>query len=250
MKINSENIIDWTHLRFIALGSLVNKLPDLLEKDFNDDATLLLSLKNQYNPTFKNDVYSRGYKTFSDLENLERIEPETYKEFNRQIGIELNIAKLEGDLFEAKLNFERIAMSSIYLMVLAHFEDCLRRTCDVVKEELKCSLKWDDLRGSTLDSFKNYINKVLNIHFDFNISNEWKLLREYQIIRNFIIHNGGIIDDSEQSKKVMLIIEQNEYKLFDLFGQINLSRNYIIEVIRNADNFFVNLFNALEEEGI
>jgi len=244
MLNNDLKIIqDWIHYKLIHIYSLTEKLNSLILKDMDDNKSKINELKNHQIPNFKESIYERGYKTPRELKELEKVEPETVKEFNRQFWISIKLIWEESQIAMAENSFLQLNNSSIFLLTIAHFENGLRLLCEYYKKERKITLSWRDLKGSSLDVYKNYFIKVVGLNYNFGKSTKWSEMRESYLIRNFLIHKGGILDDSEQSKKALVIASKNKLLKFNESYELIISKDYLNNVIEVADNFYLDFFN-------
>ena len=98
---------------------------------------------------------------------------------------------------------------------------------------------WTSLEGgSTLNSVKKYFQNSSIINYDVGNSYYWATLALHYKVRNIIIHKGGLIDESQNSK---MVIENLPSIIKDNGLLINL--DFLNDVNENA----YLLFNDIED---
>ncbi|MFZ1520078.1 MAG: hypothetical protein WAU11_14970 [Ignavibacteriaceae bacterium] len=244
----TEKLIEtekWIRIKLIQISLLLEKMNDLLNSDIKNQKEKVDNLKIKNNPKFMDSVYKRGYKTINDIKKLEKLEPLTAMKYQKQIWISLKLDWEETKLNLAKDNFHQLTLKSIFLLIMAHIENSLRTVCEQLKEEKKLLLGWNDLKGSTLDVYKNYITKVAKFSYDFGSSKNWNSIKDNYILRNYLIHNEGGFDNSEKFKRLKKIVDDSDELKFNNKMEFELSLKYLHSLIDQADNFIDELFRHL-----
>ena len=101
-------------------------------------------------------------------------------------------------------------------------EQDIRKYCDEFKEQLNLEIGWKDFRGSALDRFKLFINKLVKIKL--SISNTtWKDLNSIVALRNCLVHADGCLENFSEANKVKDFARRyNSLKIQDNFLQISI----------------------------
>ncbi|MDZ5784465.1 hypothetical protein [Marinococcus luteus] len=137
--------------------------------------------------------------------------------------------------------FPEIMRNSTLISLFSFFENTLVSYCEKYKGSEK---KLEDMNGgSTIDKVKKYIKEFINKEFDSN-SKEWMFIKDLQKVRNCIVHQNSIIEDSKHKKAIYNIIEKNS-KLEIYKGKIIIREGYLEEAISNMRIYFNNFNEAL-----
>jgi len=135
--------------------------------------------------------------------------------------------------------FPNLLRSSLFVTIYSMLENELNRLC--YKLSKRDGLTVDDLRGNGIIRASTFLIKVCRVDFPED-SPEWKLLRQYNQLRNDVVHNNGIVIGNHLDKAVKKIPG------FDL-GQgnaIRLNREFCPEVLKTVREFFQKLSAALD----
>jgi hypothetical protein len=94
-----------------------------------------------------------------------------------------------------KLNesFVRILRNSFLITIFSFMENRIDAICDKLQKKHRMQISWRDLRGDILDRGALYIENFVG-HSPNEIS-VWSNIRNYQKIRNSIVHNDGQIQE-------------------------------------------------------
>lgn len=138
--------------------------------------------------------------------------------------------------------FPRQALYSVLLLIVAHYEDCLRRI------ELSAN------RFRTGKDSESRLKKRLKsaVDLDFSSSEAWNSMNDHQKIRNLVAHNGGVIDDSDAYDNVRRIVNQSEHLDFqpaefpsENEKQLVFGHEYVHSVIQDAYESVSELLEAI-----
>jgi len=199
-------------------------------------------------PNLMDFAHEEGIINIQDYRKLKKENPEKFKAISEQLGLILSIIRIETDNILFNDVFPTITWSSLFLISMAHLEYSLILICNHFTEIKKLNLKLSDLNGSsTYEKFILFVSKVAKVDYSFDRSMFWQKVRNHQKIRNLLMHNNGLIDDSDRAKVVKKLIED---------GQINLKWNnlmillftseYLESVITDSQNWMEEFFNKLK----
>jgi len=143
--------------------------------------------------------------------------------------------------------FPRTLRYSLFILCYSLLEHHLLNLCKHIEKTLSDSVTLDDLRGRGIRKAQTYLKKVAKIEFPDKYP-FWNNICHYNLIRNFIAHKNGRLDKSKDAKKVKSFINSKSSIGLGSHDQIQLSEQFIPEVIDDLDEFFEQLFEALEKK--
>jgi hypothetical protein len=105
------------------------------------------------------------------------------------------LADLANEAYEMKQMMHRSFVVSVFLFM----ESRISSLCDHVFKETRQKLNYRDLPGAGVIRSVRYLEKILDITFipDLRLREEFEVAR---IIRNSIVHNGGVVDKDDKTK--------------------------------------------------
>jgi hypothetical protein len=101
--------------------------------------------------------------------------------------------------------------SAILTSMYGDFEFYLNKLCEAYRKSLSLNLSFNDIAGSGTVRAVNYLEKVIGVK-GIKQSKEWAKIRDWNSIRNALIHNNGILKDKENSdaaKRLGLTFKQD-----------------------------------------
>ncbi|MFA7419129.1 MAG: hypothetical protein WCZ90_05520 [Melioribacteraceae bacterium] len=143
--------------------------------------------------------------------------------------------------------YKSLGLHALFLLSYSYFEHCLVVICNTLKKQKNLEIGWQDLKGSTLESIKNYLSKVVLIDYNFGTSKEWELIRQYLYIRNLIAHNGNIISDPESYTKAFGYIEKLKGISLTDQNEIIIEKEFIQNSLSTYAKLFANLFASMKK---
>src|SRR5690606_30480133 len=136
---------------------------------------------------------------YNNLESIIRLTKESLKltesqktEFHKNL---LNEKFENYDKSESShlANADWIILNSIFISMFSHFEYKLFLYCKAIEKSNEFKIKLDNLSGSTLVKYLNYLNLVANIESASKNTRNYQTLTLFQKVRNTLVHNGGIM---------------------------------------------------------
>lgn len=104
----------------------------------------------------------------------------------------------DPELYDKKfhLNFtlESQIRNSTVTSLITFLEIELQQFCITVQRSLALQVSYNDLKGTTLDQFKTYTNKIGELNIDFS-ADTWQSIKELVELRNCIVHYDAQIED-------------------------------------------------------
>jgi hypothetical protein len=108
-----------------------------------------------------------------------------------------------GDSYEQFVHFQRYAFLMLVFMI---FEARAKELCKYVRERKQLSLELGDLRGNLPEMLKSYLCRYAKV-----LDKNWRLwqdVRELQLVRHQIAHQGGICTKEEAKKKFKPLVRK------------------------------------------
>jgi len=226
-------------LDLTRLWMLSEKLNSFLAKDAEEHSLRIAELARH--PLMKEkdlteEAAKDGYRTLGDLQKLSKKDPQRAQQIMMQSGLRLQHTLLDVDL--------RLSQ----FMAFAMFERSLLSTCLALAETWSYKLTLSDLAGhSTLDKVQRYLRKVVQVDYRFSKSSSWERIKGHQEIRNLLVHNGGLLDESERSDKVRKFIKHRRISISIEEGSLSIQKDYIKELITDLQQLLTDMFDALKK---
>ncbi|MBZ9537033.1 hypothetical protein KGR20_23015 [Cytobacillus oceanisediminis] len=133
--------------------------------------------------------------------------------------------------------------NSFFLSVYGDYEYFLVEICKAFKKKKELKLTVGDLHGKGIERSANYFAKVVGLD-DIKNTKEWSNLSNWNVIRNKMIHNYGILDDKgiEAANQLDIGVSEKSNKIY--FGIEN-----VFDFINHSDEFLsLILFTAQASE--
>jgi len=215
-------------------------------------------LKFYYNEII--DLLERRTKDFHEFtDRLEKENQERQRPFDKESWLK------HYDVYSGY--YPNTFCNSFIISVCALFESQIKNICDLVKEEHKVPLEWDDMQGSVPTRTKNYLwNGGIVIYDDppkvvlsppnfiptevydedrFIADKMWQTLENYFRVRNCIAHHGGVISVMRYQKRITeyasergLLVNENGK------NELKLNHEFNREVCDNMMKFLSKLHSA------
>jgi len=146
--------------------------------------------------------------------------------------------------------FPNILRSSLFVMHYAFLENQLVNLCESLHKWLNYRKEFTGthIQGKGIFKARNYMKKVGNINFP-DQKPSWDNIVSYNYIRNFIMHNGGKLDNSKRAEKVKSFMNARPSISLDHLENIQFSKSFCPEVNNTLRSFFHDLFKVLPQLG-
>ena len=159
-----------------------------------------------YDLTLSNKIYK------ANLESLIQLSEETLAATSGPIlqeFIEFQVNSSQGDDSSNNMtkqgshlaNIDWLFLNSIFISFYSYFEHHLFALAKVVEERSKSKITIDDMSGSGINQYLNYLYLVGNIDFAKKGKQEWQIIQKFRKIRNILVHNGNMLN-ADHSKDV------------------------------------------------
>lgn len=137
----------------------------------------------------------------------------------------------DNEFYLFKKPFPALLHASFVIALAILVEGELKTYCQLLKHHMSLRLNLIDIRGSTLDAFNKFCNKVAYIDTGLTERN-WQDIRGFWEIRNCLVHRGGDITDFNKSNVVRDFIHRNNHPTLD--GEV-------LELSRESSELMINL---------
>jgi len=148
-------------------------------------------------------------------------------------------AESEDERRELRDYFPNLLRSSLFVTIYSVVENELNTLCKQLAK--KDGLKVEDLRGNGIQRANTFLVRVCRVDFPED-SQEWQLLRDYNQIRNLIVHGNGMVTGGH----LQAIVERHNVDLKD--GIIHLSKDFCLRVLEVVREFFRQLNGAVNKK--
>jgi len=138
--------------------------------------------------------------------------------------------------------FPNLLRSSLFVTIYSAVENELNSLCRDLSR--KGGLVVEDLRGNGIQRACTFLTRVCRVDFPED-STEWKMLRNYNQLRNVIVHNSGI---ETGNSHLNTLIEESSGLDVGKDEVILLDRNFCPEVLQIAQEFFRQLNDSLNKK--
>ena len=132
--------------------------------------------------------------------------------------------------------------NSFIIILVSTLERELSTYTETVGRASHIDIKSSDLKGSFHEQFKTYLSKVARLSFDFD-AKEWSDIKGLIEVRNAIVHNAGVIDDSPRGRTINTF--NREYPTLNIKGNIVYPTipfcNHMVQLVHR---FLIKLTNA------
>lgn len=136
--------------------------------------------------------------------------------------------------------FPNLLRSSLFVTIYATIENEMNRICaQLAKDD---GLGVEDLRGNGIIRASNFLTKVCRVDFPEG-SEEWSQLKEYNQLRNILVHENG----RDKGNQLTPLVEASSGLRQDKDGSVRLGRQFCPEVLATARGFFTKVSAALGE---
>ena len=151
---------------------------------------------------------------------------------------------LEGESLVGGV-FPDILRKGFIVTLLIALDDEFKNYCEILREATDQKLKWNELRGSALERFITYGERVCGIGSIFEESTKQDLICLIEI-RNCIVHNNSGLQGFSKSKLIESFAKRtNGLEIED--GYISIDYNGCIDCADLIFNFMEQAYNAALE---
>lgn len=176
---------------------------------------------------------------------------EKYQKWDKEHGHNIQMPDADDMYYTEILNsceFPNILNQSIYLTIYSIFENEFFELCEYCKNEENLKISPKDIKGQNyIDQCRKYITKVLNVNLD-NLNGNWIQIIKYQVIRNSIAHNNGVIKSA--TPDILVFIERSEgISIDNTKSKIKIeSIDFLKKLIDNLTDFLSKIIHEITKQ--
>ncbi len=224
-----------------------------------NEATFYLVLSSYYDylETITNFLESEREKqnqSFTEMiETREEIEGEIVEIDNAIFLDDVEQAQVDVDLehYSYRLanvvEFENTIFSSFFVTIYFYLESELTRYCRDLEKKHQEKLSLSDIVGNGVQRAITYLVKVQHIDFSLGNSKEWEKIQNYNVLRNCIVHNQGMLDESfdkNQREKLLKFIQRPNSNLQVKYKLCILNKDFCLESLDTIKLFLHSILFA------
>jgi len=206
MKVDFGKIRVFSNEYFYVLEYQIKLQIDALKELVKDDESSVKQIKENFNRFIKD-------AKFKDVEVQHK---DTFEEH----------------LIDRELITQRLIKQKRYstcLMIFSIFESLIKEVCIEIGQNHQSKIQHHDLKGNDdLSRYKKYLTNVIGLDFR-KIESSFTKIKQQKIIRNYIAHNNGIIENPNKIQIIQGIAINNK------------------QIIINDKSFFDFLLEAIED---
>ena len=148
------------------------------------------------------------------------------------------------DYIKIPCYFYNSAIVSLYSLL----ENNINSLCEIIELESTLEIKLKDLAGSNIiDKGRLFLIKIGGVDFE-KIDKEWFRIKDFQKLRNLIVHNNAQMRNTEKDYKLM-----RKFKEINTYN-INIEKDFhitdisiVYEFLGLIENFINSILNQIEE---
>jgi hypothetical protein len=145
-----------------------------------------------------------------------------------------------GGLGKYSRTFPKLMLYSIMIMACSSFEKNMQLVCRVMNHFKRTQLEWEKMKGSVVDKTARLV-ETLGFKMD-EIRPTLAIIRDYCMVRNCIVHEGGSIEGRPKTDRLMKHAIESGL-LPDEFSEesLVLTQSYCERVCDTFSSFFLDL---------
>jgi len=138
--------------------------------------------------------------------------------------------------------FPNLQRRNFVITLVTIIENETHSYCDILFNHKKVALKYSELRGTAIEKFLNYSEKLAGLEFDFadEIVDNLKSITE---LRNCIVHANGVIDGYRKKGEIINFSKSFGGITFNN-GHIYLSKTFCKDAFNLVNSFFNEIFRC------
>ncbi len=181
----------------------------------------------------------------SIIDYIELMEPKINVEFEKQYKETDNVNV-----------YKQLHYHTLLVAVFSTIEDGLKKLCNADQYRGFTTLKVKDLAGNNyIEKSRIYFDKVAEINLE-PVSNEWRRIKEFQKIRNAIVHNNSRItfsnDSSIDKSTLFQILKKYKHVVIDNeTGRFYIcDKEFVLSIIKQVMNYLDFIISTLSEKKV
>lgn len=241
-------------LQMFQLKFLVTKLDSLIGDEVVRLRDELTDLKNS--PLYNQNIgekhgFEEGKVTKEQVKKLKKDNFELYQNISQETEISFRESEIQLNIQLLSESFPALAWSSIAIIVMAKFEEYLVQLCDYLcfEKGLETSIfNFENYNSDILEGSKFFLKEVALLDISFGELDCWAKLNSHKKIRNHLVHNHGTYRRMKEIEKIKNQIEQFNFPISLNHSVLNISKDYVLIMIKDIQYYFEHLFKVIDEQ--
>jgi hypothetical protein len=155
------------------------------------------------------------------------------------------VADIEYDLYQIE-NLANLLRKTFFTSLYSHLEARVVARCKSYDKEWKALA--EEYKGSTLKKALSYLVKVEGVGLEIDTNEAWQEIEKYNILRNCIVHDEGIIPNEQTYKRDALrdyICDKSTLSLEN--DTILFAKGFCEEALEIIEGFLHQVYTAVAE---
>ncbi len=162
-------------------------------------------------------------------------------------------AELFDDLYETTFGQDREVYTRFLPQTLRHsvliscysfLEQSLSKICKFYEERRPHDVKLNDLRHKGIFQAERYLSAVIHVPFPSSAAS-WQEILKYNVVRNWLVHNGPEVGDGDNSSKLENVVSQLHAIEIGEGGLVQLFPEACASLVETIGEFLESLFAVL-----
>ena len=195
----------------------------------------------------------RVEKAIASVDSAFPLSPEDREILRKHPELELEYDVSHEDLLEVEEIFPEILRRSTFVFLISVLETMLNSVCEELQERYASKFSVYDLNGRGIERAVNYIHLLTGINP--RELDGWKQVDDLRKLRNFFVHENGVIYARQTDSDVGRIARQHPLIRLQRqeFGKasggyvISLTAEFCADAVGTIDRFWVALVEALNK---
>lgn len=155
-----------------------------------------------------------------------------------EIEFPVHVDALEGDSLTPDI-FPDITRKGFIVTLLIELENQFKVFCEILRDATAQSLKWTDLKGTSLERFITYSEKVAGIEPICETSNKQMIIGLIEV-RNCIVHNNSSLEGFSKRKAIENFMKKlpgmniENHSLAPQFDACNVCADLVLQFMEYA----------------
>lgn len=206
-------------------------------------------------------LFYRFLKTLDDSLETEKTKlSETIDDIDSKLKVVEKSDEIRRDLIDYKVEAEQVKgfsnllrqsfLSSLY----SFMELWIMRECHLDSKRRDQGESYKNTKGKGIDKAKRYFSTVINSEYSFSSSQDWRWIKNFQLLRDCIIHRQGSLtgfSDFEVDPALTKFVKDEQG--LTLFGtsnqQIFVEFEFCMKALQTVHRFMVELLALETKDG-
>jgi len=121
-----------------------------------------------------------------------------------------------------RYSFGEILRKSFVVTLCIFLEQEIGKYCEEFQKQIKLDIGWKDLRGSMLERFKNFIQKIIKLKLNFN-NTIWQDLQAIISLRNCLVHSDSSLKNFSDAMRLRAFSKKYSIEIENDYVEISIN---------------------------